>query len=312
MRSDRGVIYLPESLRESQIVSSNRHGWLLMKVPLLQGKAQLHYYNALTDKVIDLPPLEERIEDNASFAFSENPTRDSNITVIGKPGIDLRFLYHAGGDSWESVTFLSANIQACNSLLVTGDPPFVYFVDKRFVYRINAMKDMEIHSICLDGILSQFDGYRAQSSQGAREYISANLIPYGMDRLRMPNEPVKSLIATTLISGLPGYASIMRASLLLTISNGLLTGFCMITLFELTFAKDPYMAICETHCDLLTINIWYVPRKEDVFSKPDDILTAAEKYIEENGPDAFEKIIHRADKSRRSSGYPIFDEDYRY
>lgn len=41
------------------------------------------------------------------------------------------------------------------------------------------------------------------------------------------------------------------------------------------------------------INIWYVPRKKDVFSKPDDILTAAEKYIEENGSDAFEKIIHR-------------------
>lgn len=42
-----------------------------------------------------------------------------------------------------------------------------------------------------------------------------------------------------------------------------------------------------------TVNIWYVPRKKDVFSKPDDILTAAEKYIEENGPDAFEKMIHR-------------------
>lgn len=42
-----------------------------------------------------------------------------------------------------------------------------------------------------------------------------------------------------------------------------------------------------------SVNIWYVPRKKDVFSKPDDILTAAEKYIEENGPDAFEKIIHR-------------------
>lgn len=42
-----------------------------------------------------------------------------------------------------------------------------------------------------------------------------------------------------------------------------------------------------------TINIWYVPRKKDVFSKPDDILTAAEKYMEENGTDAFEKLIHR-------------------
>lgn len=42
-----------------------------------------------------------------------------------------------------------------------------------------------------------------------------------------------------------------------------------------------------------TINIWYVPRKKDVFSKPDDILVAAEKYIQENGPDAFQEIIHR-------------------
>lgn len=41
-----------------------------------------------------------------------------------------------------------------------------------------------------------------------------------------------------------------------------------------------------------TVNIWYVPRKKDIFSKPDDILTAAEKYIEENGPEAFEKLIH--------------------
>lgn len=41
-----------------------------------------------------------------------------------------------------------------------------------------------------------------------------------------------------------------------------------------------------------TINIWYVLRK-DFFSKPDDILTAAERYIEENRTDAFEKLIHR-------------------
>ncbi|MBA0592999.1 hypothetical protein Godav_006873 [Gossypium davidsonii] len=60
-----------------------------------------------------------------------------------------------------------------------------------------------------------------------------------------------------------------------------------------------------------TINIWYVPRKKDFFSKPDDILTAAERYIEENGTDAFEKLIHRADKSR-SSGYIYDDDGYRY
>lgn len=42
-----------------------------------------------------------------------------------------------------------------------------------------------------------------------------------------------------------------------------------------------------------TVNIWYIPRKKDIFSKPDDILTAAEKYIEENGPEAFEKLINK-------------------
>lgn len=42
-----------------------------------------------------------------------------------------------------------------------------------------------------------------------------------------------------------------------------------------------------------TVNIWYVPRKKDIFSKPDDILTAAEKYIEENGPEAFENLISK-------------------
>ncbi|OAY31018.1 HVA22-like protein a [Manihot esculenta] len=62
-----------------------------------------------------------------------------------------------------------------------------------------------------------------------------------------------------------------------------------------------------------TINIWYVPRKKDVFNKSDDILTAAEKYIEENGTEAFEKLIHRADKSRSNIyANTIFDEDYRY
>lgn len=42
-----------------------------------------------------------------------------------------------------------------------------------------------------------------------------------------------------------------------------------------------------------TVNIWYVPRKKDIFSKPDDILAAAEKYIEENGREAFEKLMRK-------------------
>ncbi|RWW62261.1 hypothetical protein BHE74_00030627, partial [Ensete ventricosum] len=42
-----------------------------------------------------------------------------------------------------------------------------------------------------------------------------------------------------------------------------------------------------------TVNIWYIPRKEDIFSRPDDILSAAKRYIEENGPKAFEKLISK-------------------
>ncbi|KAK6924990.1 TB2/DP1/HVA22-related protein [Dillenia turbinata] len=48
-----------------------------------------------------------------------------------------------------------------------------------------------------------------------------------------------------------------------------------------------------------TVNIWYIPRKKDIFSKPDDILTAAEKYIAENGTEAFENLIHKADREAR-------------
>ncbi|KAI3812044.1 hypothetical protein L1987_16746 [Smallanthus sonchifolius] len=37
-----------------------------------------------------------------------------------------------------------------------------------------------------------------------------------------------------------------------------------------------------------------------IFSKPDDILTAAEIYIAENGPQEFERLISRADREARS------------
>nr|GME10170.1 40S ribosomal protein S9-2 [Ipomoea batatas] len=40
--------------------------------------------------------------------------------------------------------------------------------------------------------------------------------------------------------------------------------------------------------------------KKDVFSKPDDVLTAAEKYIEQNGPEAFERLIAKADRESRA------------
>lgn len=45
-----------------------------------------------------------------------------------------------------------------------------------------------------------------------------------------------------------------------------------------------------------TINIWYVPRKKDALGKTDDILTAAEKYLQEHGPDAFENMINKVNQ----------------
>lgn len=42
-----------------------------------------------------------------------------------------------------------------------------------------------------------------------------------------------------------------------------------------------------------TVNIWYVPKMKDFFSKPDDILTAAEKYIAENGTQDLQNLINR-------------------
>ncbi|KAG2281761.1 hypothetical protein Bca52824_052981 [Brassica carinata] len=104
--------------------------------------------------------------------------------------------------------------------------------------------------------------------------------------------------------------------------------YSLLTLFELTFAKliewvpiwsyakliltcwlvIPYFSgaayvyehfVRPVFVNPQSINIWYVPKKMDFFRKPDDVLTAAEKYIAENGPDAFEKILSRVDKSRR-------------
>ncbi|KAG8076352.1 hypothetical protein GUJ93_ZPchr0006g42652 [Zizania palustris] len=47
------------------------------------------------------------------------------------------------------------------------------------------------------------------------------------------------------------------------------------------------------------VNVWYVPRKESI-SKPDDVLSAAERYIEQNGPEAFEKLISKSTKASSS------------
>ncbi|KAG4402004.1 hypothetical protein GLYMA_02G105800v4 [Glycine max] len=58
--------------------------------------------------------------------------------------------------------------------------------------------------------------------------------------------------------------------------------------------------------------MWYVPRK-NIFSKQDDVLTAAERYMEEHGTEVFERLITKADRearARRNGNYMIFDDDY--
>lgn len=61
-----------------------------------------------------------------------------------------------------------------------------------------------------------------------------------------------------------------------------------------------------------TSKIWYVPRKKDFFSKPDDVLTAAERYIQEHGPEAFERLITKvwlkAICLRRSSHFLLINQ----
>lgn len=42
-----------------------------------------------------------------------------------------------------------------------------------------------------------------------------------------------------------------------------------------------------------TVNLWYLPHDRDLLSRPDDILSAAERYIEQNGPEEFEKLINK-------------------
>lgn len=39
--------------------------------------------------------------------------------------------------------------------------------------------------------------------------------------------------------------------------------------------------------------MWYFPKKKNVFSQPDDVLTAAERYMEEHGTEAFERLINK-------------------
>ncbi|XP_048318835.2 HVA22-like protein c [Ziziphus jujuba] len=123
--------------------------------------------------------------------------------------------------------------------------------------------------------------------------------------------------------------------------------YSLITLFEITFAKVIELLPIWAYAKLIFIcwlvlpqfngaayvykrfirpfymnpqittahQIWYIPRKKNIFSKQDDILTAAEKYIEEHGTEAFERLITKADRetrARRSNNYTIFDDDYMY
>ncbi|KAK9119308.1 hypothetical protein Scep_017401 [Stephania cephalantha] len=123
--------------------------------------------------------------------------------------------------------------------------------------------------------------------------------------------------------------------------------YSMMTLFELTFAKVieclpfwPYLKLAVT-CWLVlpyfngaayvyehyvrptflkphTINMWYIPKgkSKEIFSRPDDVLAAAERYIMENGSQDFENLIRRTDRQsgsrRRSNNHVHFDNDYRY
>nr|AYM54784.1 HVA22-like protein-like transcript variant X1 [Cymbidium ensifolium] len=106
--------------------------------------------------------------------------------------------------------------------------------------------------------------------------------------------------------------------------------YSLITLFELTFVKVlewlpiwPYAKLIFT-CWLVLpyfsgaayvyehyvrpifvnqqmVNIWYVPRKNDALDRSDDILSAAARYIETNGPEDFEKLISKAERTSKSS-----------
>ncbi|KAJ1423619.1 TB2/DP1/HVA22-related protein [Sesbania bispinosa] len=109
--------------------------------------------------------------------------------------------------------------------------------------------------------------------------------------------------------------------------------YSLITLFELTFAKvleASNLALCQVDTELLVgsshfngaahvyrhyvrpfymnpqmpqipgaSQIWYVPRK-NIFSKQDDVLTAAERYMEEHGTEAFERLISKVHMSHLS------------
>ncbi|KAL3646498.1 hypothetical protein CASFOL_011678 [Castilleja foliolosa] len=78
--------------------------------------------------------------------------------------------------------------------------------------------------------------------------------------------------------------------------------YSLITLFELTFSKVlewfpiwsyvKLVGVCWTFYRNPQVKLWYIPGQKGISGKPDDddILTAAEKYVQQNGPEAFERI----------------------
>lgn len=53
--------------------------------------------------------------------------------------------------------------------------------------------------------------------------------------------------------------------------------------------------------------IWYFPQKKSLFNQPDDVLSAAERYMEEHGTEAIERLINKV----RTHILPnIFSEEY--
>ncbi|KAL3646462.1 hypothetical protein CASFOL_011642 [Castilleja foliolosa] len=73
--------------------------------------------------------------------------------------------------------------------------------------------------------------------------------------------------------------------------------YSLITLFELTFSKvlewyHVYQHFIRPFYRNPQVKLWYIPGQKGIFGNPDDddILTAAENYVQQNGPEAFERI----------------------
>ncbi|XP_022949577.1 HVA22-like protein a [Cucurbita moschata] len=114
----------------------------------------------------------------------------------------------------------------------------------------------------------------------------------------------------------------------------------MLTLFELTFAKAlqwiplwPYaklVVVCWLSCfngaayvyeqylrplmvNQQNVNVWYVPKGKDPLNKREDIITAAEKYIQEHGTGELQYMLDNTELNRRNgSSYYGYAEEYEY